>query len=423
MIDQMLSRRHFLKTSAAAGVAMQVAATWGQENAGRRLRVGLIGAGGRGKGATNDCLEAAKSIGVDLRVVAVADAVEDRAKGAGKQFGVPAERCFWGFDAYHKVLETEAEMVILATSPNFRPVHLEAAVNAGKHVFMEKPVAVDPPGIRRVIAAGEKAKAKGLGVVAGTQRRHQQGYLVNQYLVSQGAIGKILSGSVSWCGGKLWYQTRKPGESDAIYMVRNWVSFTEMSGDHIVEQHVHNLDIANWYIGRPPATAIGFGGRARRQTGNQFDFFSIDFDYGDDVHIHSMCRQVDGCYSAVREYFVGTEGSMWGAGKVTSTNGKEIKVPEYPVHGNPYVEEHAALMRGILEGKPLNEAQAVAEATMTAIMGRISAYTGQLVKWSDLMTKPDSPLYNLTLKPSADDFEKGEVQAPADDVVAIPGQA
>ena len=206
-------------------------------------------------------------------------------------------------------------------------------------------------------------------------------------------------------------------------MVRNWVSFTEMSGDHIVEQHVHNLDVANWYIGRPPVSAVGFGGRARRQTGDQFDFFSIDFDYDDSVHIHSMCRQVDKCYNAVREFFVGTEGNMWGAGKVTSTNGKQIAVPEYKVHDNPYVEEHVALLRSVLEGKPVNEAQGVAEATLAAIMGRIAAYTGELVKWSDLMTKKDSALYNLTLTPTAEDFEKGDVVAPKDDVVAVPGQA
>lgn len=422
-MDQSVSRRGFMKTSAAAGVALQMAAVWAQDPGRRRLKVGLVGAGGRGKGAAGDCMEAAKTLGIDLQIVAVADAVEERAKGAAKQFGVPPERCFWGFDAYHKVMETEAEVVILATSPNFRPLHLEAAIEAGKNVFMEKPVAVDPPGIRRVIAAGEKAKAKGLSIVAGTQRRHQAGYLANQFLASQGAIGKIVAGSVSWCGGKLWYQTRKPGEADALYMVRNWVSFTEMSGDHIVEQHVHNLDVANWYIGRPPVSAVGFGGRARRQTGDQFDFFSIDFDYDDNVHIHSMCRQVDKCYNAVREFFVGTEGNMWGAGKVTSTNGKQIAVPEYKVHDNPYVEEHVALLRGVLEGKPVNEAQGVAEATLAAIMGRIAAYTGDLVKWSDLMTKTDSALYNLTLTPTAEDFEKGDVVAPKDDVVAVPGQA
>ncbi|MBN2452097.1 MAG: Gfo/Idh/MocA family oxidoreductase, partial [Lentisphaeria bacterium] len=364
---------------------------------------------------------AAQSIGAEIRVVATADVFEDRAKGAGKQFGVPPERCFWGFDAYRKALDTDADVVVTAASPNFRPVHLEASVEAGKHVFMEKPVAVDPPGVRRVIAAGEKAKAKGLSIVAGTQRRHQHGYLVNQYLVSQGAIGTILSGNISWCGGALWYRTRQPGESDAHYMVRNWVSFTEMSGDHIVEQHVHNIDVANWYLGRPPVSALGFGGRARRKTGNQFDFFSVDLDYGDDAHIHSMCRQVNKCYGGVREFFVGTEGSMWGSGKVNSRNEKKIEVPEYKVHGNPYVEEHVALLRSVIDGKPLNEAQAVAEATMAAIMGRISAYTGQLVRWSDVMGKEDSPFYNLTLKPTADEFEQGEVTAPPDDVVAVPG--
>jgi myo-inositol 2-dehydrogenase / D-chiro-inositol 1-dehydrogenase len=418
-----LSRRGFLKTSAAAGVAMQIAAAWAQDPAPRRLKLALIGAGGRGKGAVADCLEAAKALRLDLQVVAVADAMEERAVAAARQFGVPPERGFWGFDAYRKVMETDADAVILATSPNFRPLHLEAAVEAGKHVFMEKPVAVDPPGVRRVLAAGEKAKGKGLSLVAGTQRRHQDAYLVNQFLAAQGAIGRIVAGSVSWCGGKLWYQTRKPGEPDAQYLVRNWVSFTEMSGDHIVEQHVHNLDVANWFLGRPPVAAVGFGGRARRQTGNQFDFFSVDFDYGDDVHIHSMCRQIDTCYNAVREFFIGTEGTMWGSGKVSSARAGQIAVPEFKVHDNPYVEEHLALLRSIVEGKPVNEAQAVAEATMTAIMGRIAAYTGQLVKWSDLLTRQDSAWYNLTLAPTAADFEKGAVTAPREDAIAVPGEA
>ncbi|MHC4866130.1 MAG: Gfo/Idh/MocA family protein [Planctomycetota bacterium] len=206
-------------------------------------------------------------------------------------------------------------------------------------------------------------------------------------------------------------------------MVRNWVSFTEMSGDHIIEQHVHNIDVANWFIGHPPRRALGFGGRARRKTGNQFDFFSVQYDYRDDCHIHSMCRQVDGCYERTSEHLVGTEGSVWGSGDIRSAFDKRIDIPEFSEHEGPYVQEHVDLLTGILEGKPLNEARNVAESTLTAIMGRISAYTGQLVRWIDL-TDPsaNSPWYDLVLKPTAQDLETGNVQAPPDDVVPIPGK-
>ena len=310
-----VSRREFVKTS-AVGMATVLAAknVMFAAAAPRKFRVGLIGCGGRGTGALKDCHEAAKIIGAELEVVATADWFKDRAERTGKEYNVPAAQCFFGGDAYKKLLATNVEVVLIATSPNFRPVHFEAAVKAGKHVFMEKPVAVDPPGGRKVIAAGEVAKQKGLAVVAGTQRRHEAAYLRTQYAIERGAIGQIVGGCVWWCGGALWFQNRKPGESDADYMVRNWVSFTEMSGDHIVEQHVHNLDVANWFIGHPPLTALGFGGRARRKTGNQFDFFSIDFDYGNGCRIHSMCRQINGTDGDVREFFRGTEGETGGGG-------------------------------------------------------------------------------------------------------------
>jgi len=385
-----------------------------------RIRVGLIGCGGRGNGALGNHLAAAKHIGREVQVVATADWFKDRALKAGKRHGVPDERCFAGPHAYKKLLATDVDIVLIATSPNFRPVHFEAAVNAGKNVFMEKPVAVDPPGGRRIIEAGRHAPQKGLAVVAGTQRRHQRGYRRNAYAIQHGAIGKILAGRVSWCGGRLWYKTKNPGESDADYMVRNWVSFTEMSGDHIVEQHVHNLDVANWFIGHPPKSAVGFGGRARRKTGNQFDFFSVDYDYGDDLHIHSMCRQISGCYGGVWEHFVADKGKTWGGGRMQAS--KTVEIPDFEEHGGPYVQEHVDLLRSILAAKPLNEARNVAEATLTAIMGRISAYTGQLVKWSDLLENQQSPWYNLTLKPTAEDFEKGQVVAPPDDVCAVPGR-
>jgi len=418
-----VSRRGFLKASAAAVPVVAAINATGVYAAGDDvIKVALIGAGGRGSGALDNFISAAKRAGLQTKVVAIADVQKDRAEGNARKHDVPMDHVFTDFSGYKKVVATDADYVILATSPNFRPVHLEAAVRAGKNVFMEKPVAVDPPGIRRIIAAGELAKQKGLGIVAGTQRRHEKPYRETADKIAQGALGRIMSARVWWCGGRLWYRGQGANESDAMYMVRNWVSFTEMSGDHIVEQHVHNLDIANWFIGRPPVSALGFGGRARRKTGNQFDFFSIDFDYGDDVTVHSMCRQISGCYDRVAEYVVGTNGATWGnGGSFKMIEPKSVQVGKYP-EGNPYEVEHFDLINSVRAGKPLNEAQAVAEATMAAIMGRISAYTGQLVRWSDCMSNTNSPYYNLTCTPTAEDFEKGDVTAPEDDVVAVPGK-
>jgi len=414
------SRRDFMKTTAAgtaailAGKNVIFAAP-----AKRKLKVALLGCGGRGNGALGNCLEAAKYIdGLELEVVATADWFKQKAESAGDRYQLDASKCFGGGNAYKQLLETDADVVLMAPSPNFRPVHFEAAIKAGKHVFMEKPVAVDTPGARKVIEAGELAKKKGLGVVAGTQRRHQASYQRIQYAVERDAIGKIVGGCVWWCGGALWYKTKDPNESDADYMVRNWVSFTEMSGDHIVEQHVHNLDVANWYIGHPPDNALGFGGRARRKTGNQFDFHSVDFDYGDGVRIHSMCRQINGTDGGVREFFAGTEGQTWGDGGL---KGKEIRPPDFPDR-NAYVQEHVDLLESILKGEPLNEARNVAESTLTAIMGRIATYTGKLVRWKDLTENTSSPWYNLTLTPTAVDFETGQVEAPPDDIASVPGR-
>jgi myo-inositol 2-dehydrogenase / D-chiro-inositol 1-dehydrogenase len=415
-----VSRRDFMRTS-AVGLA---AALGGKSvlfagSAIKKLKIALIGCGGRGNGALGNCMEASKYIdGLELELVATADWFKDKAEATGKKYQVPASRCFAGATAYKKLLDTDVELVLMATPPNFRRVHFAAAINAGKHVFMEKPVAVDPPGARQVIATGELAKQKGLSVVAGTQRRHQGSYLRTQYAVERGAIGKIRGGCVWWCGGALWYKTQQPGESDADYLIRNWVSFTEMSGDHIVEQHVHNLDVANWFIGHPPIRALGFGGRARRKTGDQFDFHSVELDYADDLHIHSMCRQINGTYSRVSEHFIGSDGSTWGNGKMEST--RQIDVPEFPDR-NPYVQEHVDLLNSILKDKPLNEARNVAQSTLTAIMGRISTYTGQMIRWSDLIENENSQWYNLTLKPTAEDFEKGPVVAPEDGVAPIPG--
>jgi myo-inositol 2-dehydrogenase / D-chiro-inositol 1-dehydrogenase len=420
-----MPRRSFLKNVAVVGAVVTALPVFNlrAQGAGRKFKIGLVGCGGRGNGAVENILEAAKAQGHAIEVFTVADFFADRASGTAKKYNVPADRVFIGATGYHQLLAQPIDIVLLATPPVFRPTHFEAALNAGKHVFMEKPVAVDPVGARKVIELGEVAKTKGLSVVAGTQRRHQSSYLRNQFAVANGAIGKIVGGTVSWCGGALWFKRRESGESDASYLVHNWTSFSEMSGDHIVEQHVHNLDVANWFIGHPPVSALGFGGRARRKTGDQFDFFSLDLNYGDDCHIHSMCRQINGTDGGVNEFFNGTEGSTYGSGKMQSAKLAQMNIPEFKTHDNPYVEEHIALLDSIVKDQPLNAARAVAESTLTAIMGRLAAYTGRLVRWSDLTTNAQSPWYNLSLAPSPADFENDKVVAPKDDVWPIPGEA
>jgi len=421
-----MDRRTFVKNAAVVS-----AGTMGVYNSsvfaagGEKIKVALVGCGGRGEGSLDNFLAAAKHLNIEAEIVGLADFFKERTDAAAQKFGVSEDRCVTGANAYKDIMKTDADVVLLVTPPNFRPVHFDAAVNAGKHVFMEKPVAVDPPGARKIMEMGEVAKQKGLAVVAGTQRRHQIEYLRTKYAIDKGAIGAIRGGTLYWCGKALWYKERNPGEDDASYMVRNWVSFVEMSGDHIVEQHVHQLDMANWFLGRPPRQAIGFGGRARRKTGNQFDFFSVDFDYGDGVHIHSMCRQVNGCYTRVSEYFTGADGATWGSGpgkKKGEGFAREIQMPEIPYVGNPYVQEHVDLINGILQRKPLNEAEQVATSTLTGIMGRISAYTGQIIRWADLAENEESPWYGLALKPTAMDFEAGAVAAPPDDIVPVPGK-
>ena len=416
-----LNRRSFLGNTTLAGASLIASSAFAVNTPGtasKKLKVGLIGCGGRGTGALGDFMEAAKILGLEVEVTAVGDAFKNQAAGAGQKFGVSADRCFDGFDAYQKVIASGCEYVLMATPPSFRPIHLDAAIEAGKHCFIEKPVAVDPVGARAVIATGEKAKAKGLAIVTGTQRRHQENYLRNKALIDAGAIGKIKSGVVQWNDKVPWTKHREENESDANYMARNWLNFTEMSGDHIVEQHVHNLDIAVWFLGRLPVSAIGFGGRARRETGNMFDFFSVDYDFGDDVHIHSQCRQLSGAYARIGEEFVGTEGECYGGGKIT---GKNVDVPSFKQDSdNGLIQEHIDMIRSVAAGKPLNDAKRIAEVTTVAIMGRISAYTGQFIRWSDLMTNESSPLYNMACSPSALDFEKGTVKMPTE-APPIPG--
>jgi len=418
-----MNRRSFLGNTTLLGIGLAAGSVFGVNlpaGTPQKIKVGLIGCGGRGNGALANFKDACKILGIEVEVTAVGDAFKGQAENVGKKHGLAADKCFDGFDAYQKVLASDCEYVLMATPPSFRPLHFAAAVEAGKHCFIEKPVAVDPVGAHSVIATGEKAKAKGLAVVAGTQRRHMADYLRNKALIDAGAIGTIKGGVVQWNGTVPWIKRRNEGESDAAYMARNWLNFTELSGDHIVEQHVHNLDVAVWFLGRLPITAVGFGGRARRETGNMFDFFSVDYDFGDDVHIHSQCRQLKGSYGRVGELFTGTEGVCYGGGKL---KGKTVEVPEFKMDSSDgQVQEHVDMIRSVIAGKPLNDAKSIAESTLVAIMGRMSAYTGELVRWNDVATNTESPSYRFACTPAAIDFEKGPIQLPAEEP-PVPGKA
>ena len=383
------SRRDFLKTSTAAAAVASLAAVPSVHAAGSdMIKVGLIGCGSRGTGAAE---QSAKSDS-NVKIYALADMFPDRIDAAKhhlqslkEKFDVASDRCFTGFDAYKKLLATEVDLVILATPPGFRPTHIAAAVEAGKHIFTEKPVGVDGPGIRQCLEAAEKAKAKNLGIVAGTQRRHQARYVEAMKRIHDGAIGDVQNARVYWNQGGLWMKPRESSWSDMEWQLRNWLYFTWLSGDHICEQHVHNLDVANWAVGNHPVRAVGMGGRQVRTSpayGHIFDHFAIDYEYPNGVHVMSMCRQIDGCENNVSETVVGTKGE-WSS--ITSAIKGENKWRFRGDETNPYDQEHIDLVASIRAGRPLNELKTVAESTLTAIMGRMSAYTGKAVTWEEAL--------------------------------------
>ena len=414
------TRRSFVRTATASVAASMILPKLGAaHHGGKKVKVAVIGTGGRSNRDIPSFVKACELLGLEAEIVMLADAFEDQITIAAQKHGVAKARCVVGFDAYRKVAESDAEFVMVITPPIFRPLHFDLLVDAGKHVLLEKPVAVDAPGCRRIIAAGERAKAKGLAVVAGTQRRHELSYLECKAKIDAGAIGRIVGGQVLWNTKVPWVRDRKPEWNDAEYLVRNWLNWSEMSGDHIGEQHVHNLDVANWFIGRTPVSAIGYGGRARRETGNNYDFFSLDLDYGDGVHVHSQCRQIAGTYSRVGESFQGVDGEALGGGKV---NGKVVSIPDIQVLDiDGSVQEMVDWISSARSGNPLNEARTIAESTAVAIMGRHAAYTGKLVRYRDLFENESSPLFSQTVGIMPEDFESGGVMCPPENVVPVPG--
>ncbi len=389
------------------------------------LKAGLIGCGGRGTGAAINFLSA----GPNLQIVALGDTFKDRVDSCReeirKQKGqeVPVEKCFVGFDAYQKVLDAGVDLVILATPPFFRPEHLAAAVAAKKHIFTEKPVCVDPTGARSVMATALKAKELELTIVTGTQRRHQRDYVATYQQIKSGAIGDIVGGNVYWNQDKLWHRDKDAKWSEMEWMIRNWVNWSWLSGDHIVEQHVHNLDVMNWFTGSHPVKALGFGSRLRRVTGDQYDNFSVDYVFENGMHFHSMCRQINGCSGNVSERVQGTNGSSNCRNTVLDSKGTQVWAYAYPLDEqgkpasnkmkDPYVQEHIDLVTSIRTGKPFNELENTAISTMTGIMGRISAYTGKETTWDEMMNS------DLKLGPKV--FVLGPVDVPKD--VPIAGEA
>ena len=416
-----ISRRRFIATT-SVGAALPIAAgALGGIPLPRteEIRVGLIGCGGRGKGAARNALEASP----DITIHAIGDIFPDRVDGARSGFAtmsetfgdraIPAEeRCFVGWDAFRDVIGTDCDYVILATPPGFRPQHFEAAIGAGKHVFMEKPVAVDPAGIRTVLAAAKEADVRNLSVVLGTQRRHQAGYLALIDQIRNGAIGTPLAAQCYWNQGGLWSVDAQDDRTDMENQLRNWLYHSWLSGDHIVEQHVHNIDVVNWVFDAHPISVYGMGGRQTRtdpKYGHIFDHFSLEYVYPDNRVAHSMCRQQVGTQQRVEERVIGTEG------RASTGQGLRITGPnEWRFTGdqvNPYVQEHIDLQASIRgTGPHLNEGQRIAESTMSAIMGREAAYTGQLITWDDAMQS------TLDLTPEVHEFGP-RVEHP----VAMPG--
>lgn len=408
-----MSRRDLLvggSALAAASFLPSGAFAQGSDN----LKVGLIGCGGRGTGAAYDMVNASKGV----TIWSLGDVFEDRVRGSRASLEkdlkdnvkITNDRVFVGFDAFQKVVNSGVDVVILAAPPGFRPAHLKAAIDAGKHVFMEKPVATDGPGVRSVIASAELAKQKKLNIVAGTQRRHDVAYREAMKRIHGGDIGEITALYAYWNQGGLWMNPRQPGWTDMEWQLRNWLYFTWLSGDIITEQHIHNIDVCNWAMQQHPVKAICLGGRQVRTDpayGHVFDHFATEYEYANGVKMISMCRQIDGTSARVSEDIAGTKGR-------TNANTVIRGEKAWRWEGdrpNPYVEEHKHLLEAIRGGTYINEGVQVAESTLTAIMGRMAGYTGKEVTWEQALNS------NVSLVPEKLAF--GPIEVPP---VAMPGK-
>ncbi len=396
--DQVGSRRKFLKMSAAStlGVSLGVMSSTDFAFAGGSdtLRVGLVGCGGRGTGAARDAVMSAEGV----VITAMGDLFEDRLERSmdglkseiGSAFQVDADHAFVGFDAYRHVINSDVDIIILATPPGFRPVHFRAAVDAGKHVFMEKPASVDVAGTHAIVEAGRVADENGVSVVAGTLYRRQPSFMEAIRRIHDGMIGEIVSAQAYYMTGPIWLRPRKPGMSDMEWQCRNWYYFTWLSGDHIVEQFVHNLDVINWVFQSHPDSGLAMGGRIARvdpSYGHIYDHFSVEYVYPREVRVEAKCRQTMEVTTRVTNRIVGTAGvaELHPGWSVLRGHDGRILFEALEPGNNAYVQEHTDLIESIRSGVPINESTQIAHSTLTAILGRESAYTGQLIAWDGLV--------------------------------------
>jgi len=418
------SRREFIKASATVSLAAMAPGVKNAFAAGSdRVRVGLIGCGGRGTHDTTKCLSSAENV----ELAAIGDIFKDRVDGClrnlkrrlGDKVKVTEDSCFGGFDAYKKVLGCDVDMVILTTPPHWRPQHLKAAIEAGKHVFMEKPVAVDPVGVRSVIASSELADKKKLTIVAGTQMRRIAHIVAIMKRIHNGDIGEILSGQCVRLGGGMlnWSQgskKRQPGWSDMEWQIRRWLFVTWLSGDFIAEMHVHNLDIINWALDSHPVKCIGIGGREVRtgpEYGNVYDHFAVEYEYPNGARIEYMGSQINHCTDRCDQHLVGTKGSAYIDFANAVIEGQKPFRYDGP-SPDPCLRQHADQIAAIRAGKRLNEGRRIAESSLTSIMGRMSAYTGRALSWNWVMNAS-----KLDLSPQR--YEFGDLPMRP---VAVPGK-
>ncbi len=429
-------RRDFIKTSAimTGGALLSSPFTLpGAYAAGDdTIKIAVIGCGGRGTGAVFQAFDTEKNI----QLVAMADAFEDRVEQSYdrilKKYGeekvkVPKEKRFVGFEGYKAAIK-EADVVILAAPPGFRPDHFEEAVDQGKQIFMEKPVATDAVGIRRVLAAAEKAKEKKLNVVAGLQRHYQDSYVKTIDKIHNGQIGDIIGGQVFWNDGGVWVRERQPDQTEMEYQMRNWYYFNWLCGDHIVEQHVHNLDVANWVKNAYPVKAEGTGGRTVRRGkdhGEIFDHHVVLFTYEDGTVIHSECRHFPGAANRVDESFQGTKGRAYmnagHVGRLSDYKGNSLYDHDGKNNINPYQKEHDLLFDAIVKGEyKFADAENAAKSTMTSILGRFATYSGKVVTWDEAINS------GIDLRPDRLAWDAKPKAMPNDEgfyAYAVPGQS
>ena len=426
------SRRNFVKQTGLLAGGFMVLPTLGRANffsgADDAIKVALVGCGGRGTGAAMQALLSKQNV----KLVAMADAFRDRLDSCYKtltakdtsdvtgvkgnmlsKIDVPEERKFVGFDAYQKAIPF-ADVVILATPPGFRPDHFEACVKQGKHVFMEKPVATDPAGVKKVLEAAAIAKQKKLNVVVGLQRHYQNSY--RELYKRKDQIGDITSAQAWWNNDGVWVKKRQPNQTEMEYQMRNWYYFVWLCGDHIAEQHIHNIDVVNWFKGAYPVKAQGMGGREVRtgkEYGEIFDHHYVEFEYADGSILNSQCRHIPKTMSRVDELIVGTKGRIHcGAGKIVDGKGNALYQFDRKGENNPYQTEHDELFAAIAKGEyKFADAENGALSTMTSILGRMATYSGQVVHFDkalnsglNLMPKEYSFTATPPVVPNADGF-------------------